>query len=46
MIGHQYVSINPTPRFVCVFAQPVQIKAVVRVGVKARLSIVSTLDDV
>lgn len=46
VISHQYVGMNTAACLGCVFMQPVQVKTVILVSIKTRLTVVTTLDNV
>ena len=46
MVGHENVGVNVAAALVGVLPQPVEIKAVIFIRIKARLPVVAPLDDV
>lgn len=46
MVGHENVGVNVAASLVGVLAQPVEIKAVIVIRIKAGLAVVASLDDV
>ena len=45
MVGHQHIGMNATACLACVFAQPVQVTAVILIRHKADLPVIAALNQ-
>src|SRR3990167_6008075 len=45
MVGHQRISMNPAISLAGVLGQPIQITAIIFIGEKARLAVITALDE-
>lgn len=46
MVGHEHIGMHPAAGLAGVFAQPIQIQAVILIGKETSLAVVAALDEV